>query len=324
MRYRGSRPVRLGTIGGLVNEGARRFRAARLTYGHGTASARSEAAYLAFHELSLTHEDPEALLGRRVHPKQAQRVLRAFERRIRERRPAAYLTREAWLEGVKFHVDKRVIVPRSHIAGMLSDRLVPWISEPGRVARVLDLCTGSGCLAVLAALAFPRAKITAADISAGALAVARINVARHRMRRRIKVVRSDLFSALGRGRYDVIVCNPPYVTSRSMQRLPAEYRREPRLALAGGKDGLDLVRTILLQATDYLRPGGLLVMEVGSGGARVERAFPRISFTWAETPGGGDVLVASREQLLPPVPPVRARRSARGLRSAPARYIPRA
>ena len=221
---------------------------------------------------------------------------------MRSRKPAAYLTREAWLAGLPFYVDARVIVPRSHIAGMLADRMAPWASPAGRVKSVLDLCTGSGCLAILAARAFPPARIDAIDISAGALAVARINVRRYRMGRRIRLVRSDLFSALGGRRYDVIVCNPPYVAAASMRRLPREYRREPRIALAGGSDGLDVVRTILQQAGSHLEPGGMLVMEVGSGRARVERAFPRIPFIWAATPGGGDVLVARREDLPRPAP----------------------
>jgi ribosomal protein L3 glutamine methyltransferase len=226
-----------------------------------------------------------------------------FERRIRSRKPAAYLTREAWLAGLPFYVDERVIVPRSHIADMLADRLAPWASLG--VKTVLDLCTGSGCLAILAARAFPRARIDAADISTAALAVARINVRRYRMGRRIRLVRSDLYSALSGRRYDVIVCNPPYVTTASMRRLPREYRREPRIALAGGVDGLDAVRAILQGAKAHLEPEGVLVMEVGSGRARVERAFPRTPFIWAATPGGGDVLVARREDLPQAAPAAR-------------------
>jgi ribosomal protein L3 glutamine methyltransferase len=288
------------TAAALIAEGTRRFRRIRLAYGHGTANARDEAAWLTLHALKLPPAATRAALARPVAPRQAARVLALFERRVRSRKPAAYLTREAWLAGLPFYVDERVIVPRSHIAGMLTNRLAPWTS-PG-VKSVLDLCTGSGSLAILAARAFPRARIDATDISAAALAVARINVRRYRMGRRIRLVRSDLYAALGGRRYDVIVCNPPYVTAASMRRLPREYRREPRIALAGGVDGLDAVRAILQGAEAHLEPGGTLVMEVGSGRARVERASPRTAFTWAETPGGGDVLVARREDLSRPAP----------------------
>ena len=288
------------TAAALIAEGARRFRRARLAHGHGAASARDEAAWLALHALKLPPAPTPAALVRPVTPRQAARVLALFERRVRSRQPAAYLTREAWLAGLPFYVDERVIVPRSHIAGMLAERLAPW-TRPG-VKSVLDLCTGSGCLAILAARAFPRARIDATDISSAALAVARINIRRYRMGGRIRLVRSDLYAALGGRRYDIIVCNPPYVTAASMRRLPPEYRREPRIALAGGVDGLDAVRAILQGAEARLEPGGTLVMEVGSGRARVERAFPRSAFTWAETPGGGDVLVARREDLSRPAP----------------------
>ena len=235
--------------------------------------------------------------SRRVRPEDARRVLRLFDRRIRSRKPAAYLTREAWLGDFRFYVDERVIVPRSHIAELLIDRLSPWVPAPGRVRAALDLCTGSGCLAVLLARAFPRARVDAADISKAALAVARINVARHRLARRVRRIRSDLFSALRGRQYDVIVCNPPYVTSAVMRRLPREYHHEPRIALAGGQDGLDTVRRILREAARHLAPGGLLVMEVGSGRRRVERAFLDSAFTWIETAGAGDVLLAQRDQL---------------------------
>jgi len=194
-------------------------------------------------------------------------------------------------------VDERVIVPRSHIAALIEDRLAPWIPRPGRIRSALDLCTGSGCLAILLARAFPRAQVDAADISPAALAVARINVRQYRLGKRIRLIRSNLYSALNDRRYDLIVSNPPYVTRHAMRNLPREYRHEPRLALAGGRDGLDMVRTILRDAPRHLRPAGTLVMEVGDGRRRVERAFPAIEFTWIDTPGGGDVLAVSREQL---------------------------
>lgn len=288
---------RAGTVGGLVRHGARRFRAARLAYGHGTTNARDEAAYLTLHALELPLDAPAQVLARRVTVRDARRVVRLFERRIRERKPAAYLTGEAWLGDFRFHVDQRAIVPRSHIAGLLRDRLAPWILDVGRVRTALDLCTGSGCLAILAAYAFPRARIDATDISAAALVVARINVRRHRVGNRIRLIRSEGFSALRGKRYDLIVSNPPYVTDAAMRRLPREYRYEPRIALAGGGDGLDIVRVILAQAARHLKPGGLLVVEVGTGRRRVEKANPRLPLTWLDTSGGGDVFLLTREQL---------------------------
>jgi ribosomal protein L3 glutamine methyltransferase len=291
------RPAAPRTLGDLVDEGTRRFRAARLRFGHGTTGARDEAVYLALHALKLPL-GATGQLDRPVSPRQAHRARKLFDRRICSRKPAAYLTREAWLGNFRFYVDERVIVPRSHIAELLFDRLAPWVPARKSVRNVLDLCTGSGCLAILAALAFPRARVDAVDISSAALAVARINVGRYRLGRRTRLIRSDLFSALQGKRYDVIVCNPPYVTSATMRKLPREYRYEPRIALAGGPDGLDAARRILREAAAHLAPSGLMVMEVGSGRRRLERAFPAAAFTWIETAGGGDVLVAQREQLV--------------------------
>jgi ribosomal protein L3 glutamine methyltransferase len=237
------------------------------------------------------------VFDRRVAARDARRVLDLFERRIRSRKPAAYLTREAWLGDCRLHVDERVMVPRSHIAGLLQDNLTPWISARKPVRYALDLGTGSGCLAVLLAHAFPRARIDAADISSAALAVARLNLRNHGMSSRIRLVASDLFSALGAKRYDLIVSNPPYVDAASMRRLPREYRHEPAVALAGGRDGLDAVRRIVARARAHLNPGGLLVVEVGRGRRRVERAFPQVPFAWPETAAGHAVFIVQREQL---------------------------
>jgi ribosomal protein L3 glutamine methyltransferase len=294
-RQRGS--THRWTVGRLIHHGARRFRAARLAYGHGTANARDEAAYLALHALGLPLDAPERILAGRVAPRDAARVARLFERRIRERKPAAYLTGEAWLGDVRFQVDERVIVPRSHIAGLLRDGLAPWIPEPGRLRAALDLCTGSGCLAILMARAFPRARIDAVDIAADALAVARINVRRHRLGGRIRLIRSDGYCALRANRYDLIVSNPPYVTDRALRRLPREFRHEPRIALSGGRDGLDFVRRILARSARHLAPGGVLVVEIGSGRRRLEKACPRLPLTWLDASGGGDVFLVTREQL---------------------------
>jgi ribosomal protein L3 glutamine methyltransferase len=288
---------RAWTVGGLVRAGTRRFRLARLAFGHGTANARDEAAYLALHALGLPLDTPAGVCDRRVAARDARRVLELFGRRIESRKPAAYLTREAWLGKCRFQVDERVVVPRSHIAGLLRESLAPWIRDRGSVRRALDLGTGSACLAILLAHAFPRARIDAADISAGALAVARLNVRDHGMRARIRLVASDLFSALGSRRYDVIVSNPPYVDAASMRRLPPEYRHEPAIALAGGRDGLDAVRRIVARAREHLDPGGLLVVEVGRARRHVERAFPQVAFAWPETAAGHAVFIVEREGL---------------------------
>jgi len=285
------------TVGGLVRYGTRRFRAARLAFGHGTLNARDEATYLVLHALNLPPDAAAGAFERRVRPRGARRVLALFERRIRSRKPAAYLTREAWLADFRFHVDERVVVPRSHIAGLLREDLAPWIPDRRALKSILDLCTGSGCLAVLLAHSFPRARIDATDTSSAALAVARINVGRYRLNSRIRLIKSDMFSELGGKHYDLIVSNPPYVTAAGMRRLPREYRHEPGVALAGGRDGLDVVRWILLQASAHLNPRGLLVVEVGSGRRRLERAFPRVPFIWPELAGGVSVFVVEREQL---------------------------
>lgn len=266
----------------LVRATARRLRKAPLHYGHGTANARDEAAFLVLRGLGLPFDAHDR---RRVTTREAARIERLVRRRVRERIPVAYLLNEAWLAGEPFYVDRRVIIPRSHIAFLLEDL--------GKPARVLDLCTGSGCLAILAAKAFPRAHVDACDVSRSALAVARRNVTRHRVRSRVRLVRSDLMSGLGKARYDLVVSNPPYVTSRAMRALPREYRHEPRLALAGGSDGLELVRRILAQAHARLRPKGLLVCEIGQGRMALERAYPRVPFAWPAE----QVFLLAREDL---------------------------
>jgi len=229
---------------------------------------------------------------------QIAKVDQLFERRIRERRPASYLTHEAWLGDFRFYVDDRVIVPRSFIAELLRTNFAPWIVAPERIRAALDLCSGSGCLAILLAHSFPHAVIDATDIDSRALRVARLNVAQYELSHRISLIRSDLFSKLRGRRYDVIVANPPYVRAAVMRRLPQEYRHEPAVALAGGKDGLDVVRVILREAPQYLTPGGLLVVEVGHNRRRVEKVFPRLPFMWLETSGGDDcVFLLSREEL---------------------------
>jgi ribosomal protein L3 glutamine methyltransferase len=256
----------------------RRFRRARLSYGHGTHNAREEAAWL----LSSV--------------KSGQRLEALVERRIRERIPLAYLLKEAWLGKQRFYIDERAIVPRSFIAELLRDRLRPWIHRP--VKRALDLCTGSGCLAVLLARAFPRARVDASDISGGALEVAKENVHRCRLGRRVRLVKSDLFKRMKGRRYDLIVANPPYVTTAAMKRLPKEYRHEPHSALAAGKDGLKIVRRILREARNHLTPDGLLVCEVGAARRALERAYLKLSFVWPDTSEPQScVFVLHREDL---------------------------
>ena len=265
------------TLAELVKEAERRLRAARLFYGHGTDNPRDEAAFLVLRGLELGFDAP---LDRTVPPAGRQRIEALLRKRIAQRVPTAYLLKEAWLEGHAFYVDRRVIVPRSHIGGLLTRKLRPWLRLAPR--RILDLCTGSGCLAILAALAFPRAEVHGADLSADALAVARINVGRYRLQRRVRLVRSDLFDGLEGERYDLIVTNPPYVPMRAMRALPAEYRYEPGMALAGGGDGLSLVSRILERAPAFLGPRGMLVCEVGDNRRAAERAYSGRSLLWPQ------------------------------------------
>jgi len=271
------------TLGELIERVAQRFAAAPLFYGHGTDNARDEAAWLVLRGLGLRFD---ADLGGIASD--AERIERLAGRRIKERIPVAYLLKEAWLAGQSFYVDERVIVPRSHIAELLGAKL---IHRP--VRRVLDLCTGCGCLAILAARAFRSAQVDAVDLSPAALAVARKNVARHRLGRRVRLHRSDLFAALGNARYDLILSNPPYVSAAAMAALPPEYRHEPRLALAGGSDGLDLVARILALAPAHLEPDGLLLCEVGDGQSAVRRRFRALKLAWPQP----EVFSAERQAL---------------------------
>jgi ribosomal protein L3 glutamine methyltransferase len=271
----------------LLRRTAQRFARAKLHYGHGTHNAREEAAWLISSVLGF-------LLEQEIPAGQLKKIDALAQRRIRTRKPLAYLLKEAWLGEHAFYVDRRVLVPRSFIAELLRDHLSPWL--PRDPKRALDLCTGSGCLAVLLALEFPRARVDAADLSGAAVAVARKNVNRYEMKKRISVVKSDLFASL-KDKYDLIVSNPPYVTARSMRKLPREYRHEPAVALAAGKDGLDLVHRILAQAREHLNAGGLLVCEIGGNRKALERAYPRLEFVWPETSEPGTVFMLRREQL---------------------------
>ena len=287
------------TLRAVLREAVTQFKRAGLAFGHGTHNARDEAAYLILHTLRLPLGELEPVLDRKLSTRELQAVQAMLGRRVRERTPAAYLTREAWLGEFKFYVDERAIVPRSFIAELLRDALAPWVADAQRVGRVLDLCTGSGCLAVLAAHVFPNARVDAADLSAEALRVARRNVKGYALGKRVRLVQTDLFDRLARRRYELILSNPPYVNSAAMRALPREYRREPRLALAGGRDGLALVRRILAKAADHLSAEGLLVGEIGHNRAALEKAYPRLPFTWLETSAGADyVFMLRRDELL--------------------------
>lgn len=276
-----------------------RFNAAELYFGHGTDNAWDEAAYLLLHSLHLPLDRLEPFMDARLTSAERAAALNLIRRRIDERLPASYLTNEAWLGKFRFYVDERVIVPRSHIAELLEDQLSPWLDDPWAVGRVLDLCTGSGCLAILAALAFPEAEVDAVDLSPDALAVARRNVDDYELASRVHLVHSDAFSSIDGRLYDVIISNPPYVNAESMSTLPLEYRREPELALASGDDGLDFTRIILREAARHLTPNGILVVEIGNNRDALERAFPDTAFTWLDTAAGDDFVFLLRREDLP-------------------------
>lgn len=290
--------LELQTLRDLIRYGVSRLNAAQVALGHGSDNAWDEAVYLTLHALHLPLDTLEPFLDARVLGEERDRVLDLIDRRVTERVPAAYLTNEAWLRGHRFYVDERVIVPRSPIAELLDEGLSPWVQDPLAVERVLDMCTGSGCLAILSALAFPYAHVDAVDLSPDALDVARRNVADYGLADRLDLHESNLFDNLPARQYDVIVCNPPYVNSGSMDALPEEYLHKPQLALAGGDDGMDLVRRILEAAPRFLAPEGVLVLEIGHERDFFEAAFPQLSPVWLDTEAASDqLLLLTREQL---------------------------
>ena len=289
----------LSTLRDLMRFSVSRFSEAGLHFGHGSDNAWDESAYLLLHTLHLPLDRLEPFMDARLTGDERAAALRTIKRRITERLPAAYLTNEAWLGEYRFYVDQRVIVPRSHIAELLREQLSPWIDDPWAVGRVLDLCTGSGCLAILAAQAFPEARVDAVDISPDALAVARRNVDDYQLAARLRLVESNAFAGVAGERYDVIISNPPYVNAESMAALPEEYRREPELALTSGEDGLDFVRIILKEAAAHLNPKGVLIVEIGNNQSELEQAFPEIPFTWLDTAAGDQfVFMLHREDLV--------------------------
>ena len=276
-----------------------RFGEAKLAFGHGLTNAYDEAAYLLLHALHLPLDRLEPFLDARLTQSERAQLAQLLERRIDQRVPAAYLTREAWLGPFRFYVDERVLIPRSFIAELLPEGLAPYVGPAESVTAALDLCTGSGCLAVLLAHAYPNADVDAVDIATDALTVAQRNVAEYALADRINLIRSDLFSNLSGKSYDLIISNPPYVTALAMENLPPEYRHEPAIALAGGDDGLEAVRTILKEAPRFLNPDGTLVVEVGDNRVATELAFPRVPFVWLETATASDsVFLLKREDLV--------------------------
>ena len=281
----------------LITRVQRRLTRGQVFFGHGTENARDEAAALVYFVMRLPHDAPPGVLKKTVTAAQSARVDALLERRITGRVPLPYLTHEAWFAGLRFYVDERVLIPRSPFAELLEQQFAPWI-DARRVERILDLGTGSGCIALAAAKAFPRAHVDAVDIDAGALEVAAINRRRLRLTRRVRLIESDHFTALSAESYDIIASNPPYVGAREMRGLPREYRHEPRHALESGREGLDSVTIILREAARHLRPRGLLVVEVGNTERALRRAYPRMPFMWLDFErGGGGVFLLTREQL---------------------------
>lgn len=288
----------LHTLRDWLRWGTSRFNEAKLFFGHGCDNAHDEAAWLILHALHLPPDRLDPYLDARLTRHERLAVLEILQQRIARRLPAAYLTHEAWQAGLRFYVDERVLIPRSYFADLLVEGFAPWVDDPYAIESALDLCTGSGCLAILMAHAFPNAQVDAADISKDALEVAKRNVADYDLKERVRLAQGDLFAGLGRRKYDLIISNPPYVTTAAMHALPAEYRHEPENALAAGDDGLDIVRRILAGAKAHLKPGGLLAIEVGHNRDLVDAAFPELPITWLDTDSGeGKIFMLRREDL---------------------------
>lgn len=274
------------TLRDVLRWSVSRFRQAELCFGHGTDNAWDEARWLVLGSLSLPHDSPDWVLDARLSTPERERLSSLLRRRIVERVPTAYLLGEAWFAGLRFTVDPRVLIPRSPIAELLDAGLEPWLG--GRYpARILDLCCGSGCIGIAAALRFPGSRVDLADVSADALALARQNVRAHGLGDAVRVIESDLFAALGDETYDLILCNPPYVDAADMAVLPPEFHHEPRLGLAAGEDGLDLARRILAGARERMTDDGMLVLEVGNSAEALEASFPDIAFLWPDFENGG-------------------------------------
>jgi ribosomal protein L3 glutamine methyltransferase len=282
----------------LLRYAVTRFNGAKLFFGHGSAEAFDEAAYLILHTLKLPLDKLDPFLDARLLPEEILQVMAVIERRVNERVPAAYITNEAWLGSYNFYVDERVLVPRSFIAELIPNFFSPWVADPDGVENVLELCTGSGCLAIMLADAFQNAVVDAVDISTDALAVAERNIRDYKLEGRVNPIESDLYGNVPFKKYDLIVTNPPYVNSASMGKLPPEYLREPQIALAGGEDGMDLVRKIVDGAAERLSPEGVLIVEIGNERDYAEAAFGHLGLTWLTTSAGDDaVFLLTAEQL---------------------------
>lgn len=287
----------LKTVRDAVRWAEQRLRAAGVYCGHGTDNPLDEAAWLVSGALQVPPAELAKHRAETIYTETRARLKELIERRIANRKPAAYLLNEAWFAGLRFYVDERVVVPRSLTGEFIQERFQPWI-DPARARRILDLCTGSGCMAIACARAFPSAQIDAADISNDALAVARTNVEHYGLAGRVRLVESDLFSKLAETRYDVIVTNPPYVSGAEMKNLPDEYRHEPALALESGADGLEAISRILRDAADHLAPEGVLIAEVGNANVALQEKFPDLPFVWLSTQSGDDsVFLLTAKQL---------------------------
>jgi ribosomal protein L3 glutamine methyltransferase len=289
----------LRTLRDVLRFAVTRFNESGLHFGHGQVDAFDEAVFLVLRTLNLPMERLDVFLDAYLTHAEINSLLQVIDLRVKKRLPAAYLLKEAWLQGYKFYVDSRAIIPRSFIAELLKDGLEPWIADPNIVADVLDLCTGSGCLAVMAADVFPEARVDAVDISKDALAIARRNVTDYGLESRVKLIESDLFASLSARRYDVVLCNPPYVTDASMAKLPKEYAHEPKIALAGGPDGMGVIKRLLREVRGYLKRGGILIVEVGGERETVEKQFKDVPMTWLTTSAGDDMVFLTRQEDLP-------------------------
>jgi ribosomal protein L3 glutamine methyltransferase len=291
-------PNNFSTLRDVLRYAVTRFNTAGLFFGHGSTNAFDEAAYLMLHTLKLPLDKLDPFLDARLLPEEIASLMKVIERRADERVPASYITNEAWLGDYRFYVDERVIVPRSFIAELIPEQFSPWVGDPESVMNVLELCTGSGCLPIMLADAFPNAQVDTVDISADALAVARRNVEEYQLQDRINLIESDLYAKLPEKKYDLIVTNPPYVNAGSMDKLPQEYRHEPQIALAGGADGMDLVRKIVAGAAQRLTKNGVLIVEIGNEREHAEAAFPEMELTWLSTSAGDDmVFLLTTDQL---------------------------
>jgi ribosomal protein L3 glutamine methyltransferase len=289
----------LHTVRDYLRYAVSRFNAAQLFFGHGTDNDWDEAVYLILHTLKMPLDRLEPFLDARLLAEERAALLKIIHQRCELRLPASYLTHEAWLGEHRFYVDERVIVPRSFIAELLDEQLTPWIDDPWAIESALDLCTGSGCLAILTALAFPNAAVDAVDLSTDALAVAERNISDYQLGEQVSLIHSDAFTALSGKTYDLIISNPPYVNAESVAALPAEYLHEPKMSLGSGEDGLDFTRIILREAKNHLNPQGILVVEIGHNKDVLEAAYPDLPFTWLETQAGNEAVFMLRAEELP-------------------------